>query len=88
MKTSVGVKRPVYDRIRRIHELVSSKKSWTAALLATELEVSEGTARRDIGFMRDRLGFPLMYEPKLFKWSYMGDFRCPFCGKKHKKQIL
>lgn len=84
MKATNGQARPIYERIRRIHHLIVSKKRWTAFTLAVELEVSDSTVRRDIDFMRDRLGFPLAYDPKLFTWRYVSKFQCPFCGKNNK----
>jgi len=47
------------ERFRRIAATLNVRKRTTAALLATELEVSVQTVYRHIDFMRDRLALPI-----------------------------
>jgi proteasome accessory factor B len=45
--------RPPLDRMRRIHEWISSGKFPNAVTMGKDLEVTDRTVERDIEFMRD-----------------------------------
>ena len=53
------------ERITKIVRLMRKKKSVSMALLKDELEVSEASIRRDIEFLRERLGCPLDWDRSL-----------------------
>lgn len=55
--------RPPLDRMLRIHGLLQSGRQPNSTELAQELEVSVKTIHRDVGFMRDRLGLPVEFDP-------------------------
>jgi len=57
------VKRPPLERMMRIHDTIQSGKFPTATSLAALLEVSTKSVQRDIAFMRDRMNFPIEYDP-------------------------
>jgi DeoR/GlpR family transcriptional regulator of sugar metabolism len=48
--------RAALERILRIHERLGNVQQFTAESIAHEFEVSPRTIKRDIEFMRDRLG--------------------------------
>lgn len=52
----------------RIHQAIQSGAHPNAETLARELEVSTKSIRRDLDFMRDRLGLPLRYHEQ--RWGY------------------
>lgn len=52
----------VYERFLWFDNRARSKKYPNATSLAREFEMSSKTAQRDIEFMRDRLGCPLVYD--------------------------
>ena len=47
----------------RIHEAIQSKKFPNNTTLAQAIEVSTKSIQRDIAFMRDRMSFPIEYDP-------------------------
>lgn len=49
-------------RIVRIHERLGKEQQITAESIAREFEVSDRTIKRDIEFMRDRLGMPIVWD--------------------------
>jgi len=55
--------RPPLERMLRIHSLLQEGAALTAPALAGKLEVCTKTARRDLEFMRDRLGLPVEFDP-------------------------
>lgn len=50
------------ERVVRIHEGLRADRPLTAESLAREFEVSVRTIKRDLDFMRDRLGMPIVWE--------------------------
>ena len=57
-------------RILTIHERLGNGRQATAVTLAAELEVSARTIKRDIEFMRDTLGAPIVWEPLTATYFY------------------
>lgn len=62
--------RPPLQRMLRIHAAIKAGKHPNSHTLARELEVSIKSIKRDIGFMRDRMGLPLAYDPVKFGYYY------------------
>ena len=60
--------RPPLDRMLQIHQLIQAGDYPNAKELAKKLEVSLKSVRRDIEFMRGRLGLPLEYDGR--RWGY------------------
>ncbi|MEE9302385.1 MAG: WYL domain-containing protein [Thiotrichaceae bacterium] len=59
------------ERIIRLHNLLSSARyPIPRAILQERLECSEKTVRRNIDFLRDRLGAPLEYNQEQNGWNY------------------
>lgn len=52
----------------KVHQAILSGEYPNALRLAAELEVSTKSIRRDLEFMRDRMGLPLAYDEK--RWGY------------------
>lgn len=49
-------------RLQQIHQEISTGRCPTVRLLSEQLERSERTIKRDLSFMRDQLGAPLIYD--------------------------
>ncbi|MDF1656460.1 MAG: transcriptional regulator [Verrucomicrobiales bacterium] len=64
-----GTRRPL-ERVLRVHEMVSRGRLPNANEIARELEVSRKTILRDIRFMRDDLGLPLVYDESRHGYFY------------------
>jgi predicted DNA-binding transcriptional regulator YafY len=62
--------RPPLQRMMLMHERIKAGAFPNCRRLADELEVSPKTIQRDIDFMRDRLGFPIEYDPVRFGFFY------------------
>ena len=62
--------RPPFVRMQRIHEHLRAGRPVNAALVARELETSARTIQRDLDYMRDTLGLPIVYEPERHKFVY------------------
>jgi predicted DNA-binding transcriptional regulator YafY len=62
--------RPALDRMRRIHEWISSGKFPNAVTMGKDLEVTDRTVKRDIEFLRDRYGLPIGYDEKRYGYYY------------------
>lgn len=60
--------RPPIERMLRIHQAIQTGSYPNAETLARELEVCPKSIRRDLEFMRDRLGLPLCYHER--RWGY------------------
>ncbi len=59
------------ERIIRLHNLLShARYPIPRATLQEKLDCSEKTVRRNIDFLRDRLGAPLEYDPEQNGWYY------------------
>ncbi|MGI6345259.1 MAG: helix-turn-helix transcriptional regulator [Bacillota bacterium] len=69
--------RTTMARIYYIHQEVRAGHYPKVPYLARQLEVSERTLRRDIEFMRDRLGAPLEYDWKRRGYYYAQGFELP-----------
>jgi len=54
--------RSALERIVRIHERLGSEQQITAESIAREFEVSSRTIKRDLEFMRDRLGVSIVWD--------------------------
>ena len=63
-----ALSRPPFERMMRIHDALQAGRFPNARKLAETCEVSEKSIQRDLDFMRDRLHFPIEYDPK--KWGY------------------
>jgi proteasome accessory factor B len=61
MKAPQGVARPAIERLHRIHRLLQENRYPNSTKLAREFEVCARTIKRDIEFMKDRLGLPVDY---------------------------
>jgi predicted DNA-binding transcriptional regulator YafY len=54
--------RPPWERMLKIHQRIQAGGWPNCVGMATELEVSLRTLKRDVEFMRDRLGLPIEYD--------------------------
>ena len=54
--------RPPLERMMRVHQRLLAGKYPNCRTLSLELEVSNKTIQRDVDFMRDRLGLPIIYD--------------------------
>jgi proteasome accessory factor B len=62
--------RAALQRVLFIHERLGNRHRATAASLARELETSERTIKRDLEFMRDRLGAPIDWDAAGHSYVY------------------
>lgn len=62
--------RPPSDRMRRIHDWISSGKYPNAVTMGMDLEVTARTVKRDIEFMRGRYGLPIAYDEERYGYFY------------------
>ena len=62
--------RPPLVRMMRIHEELQDGRLTNCTKLAELLEVSTKTIARDLGFMGDRFGLPVEYDPRTYAWRY------------------
>lgn len=71
-RNPVQLSRPPLQRMMSIHNELQRGAFTNCTKLAEQLEVSTKTIMRDVNFMRDRLGLPVEYEPRLhaFRYSY------------------
>jgi predicted DNA-binding transcriptional regulator YafY len=58
------------SRLKQIHEEISAGRFPNTRTLARRLELSERTIKRDLSFMRDQLGAPLVYDHARRGWRY------------------
>ncbi|MCP5523089.1 MAG: WYL domain-containing transcriptional regulator [Verrucomicrobiales bacterium] len=65
--------RPPLERMLRIHQAIQAGGFPNAETLARDLEVSTKSVRRDLEFMRDRLGLPLSYDERRWGYHYTED---------------
>ncbi|MGE0673265.1 MAG: helix-turn-helix transcriptional regulator [Methylibium sp.] len=61
------------ERITKIVRLIRKRKAAPMALLVSELEVSEASVKRDLVFLRDRLGCPLEWDRTRRGWVIRDD---------------
>jgi predicted DNA-binding transcriptional regulator YafY len=69
----VGITRRPLFRIYEIHSAIKNGSYPNCTVLAERLSVERKTIQRDINFMRDELGLPLVYEDKLHGYFYEQD---------------
>jgi predicted DNA-binding transcriptional regulator YafY len=67
------------DRVYKIEMLIRHRGHVSFATLLEELEVSPATLKRDLEFLRDRLGAPIDYDRDLNGYRFGADYR----GQKH-----
>src|SRR5438128_4482938 len=58
------------SRLQQIHHEISAGRYPTVRRLAELLERSDRTIKRDLGFMRDQLGAPLVFDRTRRGWRY------------------
>jgi proteasome accessory factor B len=58
----VGANRAALERMHRIHQLLQHEEYPNCTKLAREFEVSRRTIKRDIEFMKDRMGLPIDFD--------------------------
>ena len=58
------------SRLKQIHEEIGAGRYPNTRTLAERLELSERTIKRDLSFMRDQLGAPLVYDHARRGWRY------------------
>lgn len=71
-----------FERIYTIHRMVGGKRAVPLSEIMETLEVSKATAKRDIEYLRDRLGAPLVYDREQRGYRY-DPARCPTPGAFH-----
>ncbi|MCZ2290755.1 MAG: WYL domain-containing protein [Burkholderiales bacterium] len=67
------------DRVYKIELLIRSRGHLSFQALLDELEVSPATLKRDLEFLRDRLGAPIEYDRDLNGYRFGAEYR----GQKH-----
>jgi len=67
------------DRVYKIERLIRSRGALSFQALLDELEVSPATLKRDLEFLRDRLGAPIEYDRDLNAYRFGAEYR----GHKH-----
>lgn len=66
MKMNLGRSRPAIERMTVIRAHLA--KGFTLFDMAIHLETSTRTIRRDVDFLRDRLGYTIEYCPTRHRW--------------------
>lgn len=69
----VGITRRPLFRIYEIHSAIMSGTYPNCSVLAEKLSVERKTIQRDVTFMRDELGLPIVYEDALHGYFYNKD---------------
>ncbi|MFZ5493773.1 MAG: helix-turn-helix transcriptional regulator [Verrucomicrobiota bacterium] len=69
-KAGADCGRATLQRVLFIHERLGNGHPATAASLASTLEVSERTVKRDVEFMRDQLGAPIGWDASAHTYAY------------------
>ncbi len=69
----VGITRRPLFRIYEIHAAIKSGSYPNCTVLAEKLSVERKTIQRDVSFMRDELGLPIVYVDALHGYSYAKD---------------
>src|SRR5947209_3257890 len=59
------------SRLQQIHQEIGAGRFPTVGRLAKLLERSERTIKRDLSFMRDQLGAPLVFDRARRGWHYL-----------------
>ncbi len=63
------------DRIYRIDQLLTDRRSATFDYLMGQLEVSRATLKRDLAYLRDRLHAPIIYDRELQAYRFSAEER-------------
>lgn len=66
----MGANRAALERMHRIHQLVANREYPNTPQLAAEFEVTTRTLKRDVEFMRDRMGLPIEFDPRRKGYCY------------------
>lgn len=61
-----------FQRMHEIHRAIKEGGYPNCSILAKQLEVTAKTVQRDITFMRDEFGLPLVYDGQLHGYRYDG----------------
>ncbi len=61
------------ERFYKIDNLLQSRRATPLALLIDELGVSRATVKRDLEYLRDRFGAPIVWDRSLHGYRYDGD---------------
>ena len=69
----VGITRRPLMRIYAIHSAIQSGTYPNCSVMAEQLSVERKTIQRDVTFMRDELGLPIVYEDALHGYCYASD---------------
>lgn len=72
-KNRLGKSRPALWRVLEIRKTILSGSYPNCSSLAKEIEVTPKTIQRDISFMREQLGFPVVYHPIKNGYYFDGD---------------
>ncbi len=70
---------PRTDRVYKIELLIRSRGHLSFQALVEELEVSPATLKRDLEYLRDRLGAPIVYDRDANGYRFGAEYR----GQKH-----
>lgn len=76
----LGANRAALERMHRIHQLLLNAEYPNSSNLAREFEVAGRTVKRDVEFMRDRLGLPVDFDPRRKGYYYTRRVDQPFPG--------
>lgn len=80
-RAAKGTARPPLERIVISWQMIRAGKFPNATVLADRLEVSTRTVRKDLEFMRERMGFTFDYDATRRGYApTAGGCRCVFCG--------
>jgi hypothetical protein len=77
MSAMIRSRAPI-ERMTKMYALIRLRKPCTAFDFAQRFEVSHKTIMRDLEFMRDRLGLPLVYDPENRTWTTNKTVRLPW----------
>jgi predicted DNA-binding transcriptional regulator YafY len=66
------------ERMTKMYAMIRTGKRHTAFDFARMFEVSHRTIIRDLEFMRDRIGLPLIYDTEHFCWVTDATVRLPW----------
>jgi predicted DNA-binding transcriptional regulator YafY len=69
---TVGVKRPAVERLHCIHGWLKAGEYPNCGRIGAEFEVDRKTALRDIEFLKDRMGMPIVYDDKRHGYFFDG----------------
>lgn len=71
--------RPPLERFQVIWATLKAGYCVNASEFAEQLEVSTKSIHRDLEFMRDRMGFGILYDAGRFGYIHTSGGSCPFC---------